>query len=319
MPEETTAGQPTSYAEFTALMDKPSEAAPVQETERAAETDGTVTDPEGSSAAASTENPEGAEETDEETEASLSQVQDPSVSKRIKKLLADRRKERTENQKLLRQIADLTTPKEKPQETTTPAPSAAKDWYADDDPKNPKPKQENFKTWEEFSDAAADWRAERTLQKREFERNQQQVQQEFTTARQQLDAEHAARLEKSPVKDKVMELVGPGKAKEKVFFPDPVADFIKSSEHGPEVFLKLLEDDAAYKAVVAIRHPQLQWRALQKIEATFSKPVAPEKKVTSAPKPPTVLGGRSTPAGAAKPEEAGSYNEFNRLMDRKAG
>ena len=313
MPDETSApAQPSSYTEFLAMTDKPVEAP--------AET-GTVEEPKESEVSAETsdESPSADEETVEESEPSDSQVQDPKVAQRIKKLLKERLEVRKENEKLLRQIAESAKLAGKPADraVTPDPPSAKKDWYADDDPKAPKPKQADFKNWEDFSDAAADWRAGRTLEKLKFEQQQAADQEIWTREVTALNTGYETRLKAAPERDEIVKLTASGTEGASLWFPNAVADYIKASENGPALFLKLLQDKAAHKAVTSSRHPALQWAAMQKLEASFKPAKVPAKTVTSAPKPVTVLGGRSTPTGASKPEDAKSKEEFNRLMDRR--
>lgn len=312
MAETVEAPQPTSFAEFNALMDKSSGATVEVEEKPTAE----AAAEEIPSAEAVTDSPETDEEIAEETEAS--EPQDPHVAKRIKKILAQRLETRKENQKLLRQIAELTAKPEKA-EPPAAAPAANKDWYADDNPAKPQPKQVDFTTFEAYMDARADWRADRTLEKLKFESAQTEQREAIGREAEEINTAYRERLKASPEATEIQDLVGEGKPKQKLWFPEAVADFIKSSDQGPAILLKLLKDEGLYKEVMASRHPMKQFRAMQKIEASFSKTANPVKLVTSAPKPPTILGGRSTPAGASKPEEARSKEEFNRLMDRKAG
>lgn len=150
-----------------------------------------------------------------------------------------------------------------------------------------KPSADQFEDHSEYVEALADWKVEQKLAERE------QRQQEQAKASTWAERAQAVKAE-LPDFDSVM-------ATSTAPMSAAMAEAIKDSDIGPKVAYHLAQhpEEAARLSSMS---PMAAAREIGKIEATLLTPKAePQKKVTSAPTPPTPIGsGRSTVGDPAK-------------------
>lgn len=150
------------------------------------------------------------------------------------------------------------------------------------------PRLEQFKTYDEFVDAKAAWKAEQIVAAKldEFQRNNLQT---FEQRNQQERAAHAAQQFDHALS--AVEKDGAAKFKD---FAEVVANGPKL---GPQVGTMVLQTEAPaeisyylaknpeHGIAIASMHPLAAMREIGKLEAQFTS-----KRVTSAPPPPTTVG-----------------------------
>ena len=185
----------------------------------------------------------------------------------------------------------------------------AKPINTSDEPKEPDPERDSFKTWDDF------WAAERQYRKDyaawEVRKDRAERESEIQEARQ---AEKTAAITKEwnikaaktmerhpefrmlvqesdahPIKTELLEQIS-----------DAASEFIASSEVGPDILFMYAEDSKKLAALHSMT-PAVQVREVKKMEDFILAESAPAKKLTKAPPPSTPVKGGN--AGVA-PDKA---------------
>jgi hypothetical protein len=275
--------------------------------------------------------------------AKQEQRRKPPAEDRVKELLAERRKDQYRIQEL---EAKLSKPPESPAsaaEKTEAKPAAAAQV-----PKTPKPKatdldangKAKYATWEEYEDARDEWTREtlREEVRAEHEKSVQKAEQD--KQQQQLADTWKGRVDEAIKKhDDFAEVAFDPKLQIPV--GSATDAFILDSELGAEVLYHFGKHPAELARITAIKSPLAQIRELMKLEIKLSgdtssetskssatsngekevkaEAKAPIPKITTAPKPPSEVGGRGTAPEdeIAAAVEAENFRTFKRLEDAR--
>lgn len=232
-----------------------------------------------------------------------------NFQKRINELTSARRTAESENAELRRQLAELAAP-----EKVTPAVEPAK---AEEAPN--KPKVEDFSTYEDFTEALADFKATQIVDKRIAQieaQNQQKAAEAEHTAR--VDA-YVARLDDARTRiPDFDEVVGTDDIK----ITAAMHEVLMDSEAGADLAYWLGKNPAE-AAKIAKLAPIQAARALGKVEASLSVEATPApetpkpKAVSAAPAPVRPVSTKSASAG--KDPETMNPAEYRRWRDNGGG
>lgn len=156
------------------------------------------------------------------------------------------------------------------------------------------PKQSDYRTYEEYLDARADWRAERRfnelVEKRTGEAN-----------RRSQEQNHAERMEEfhGALEEQAAAVEGYDEAADAVFndarFPisPPMAEFLMDAADHKALMVKWLADNRTEAARIYKLSPAAAAKELAKVDSRLG--TAPTPRATKAPPPPPSVGGRSAP------------------------
>lgn len=215
-----------------------------------------------------------------------------------------------ENHELAARLAALEKGDEKE------APAKASTDAANDDPK---PKSEDFDSFDEFTEAMTDWKIRQREQARAAEETAAKAKAEAENQRKAIGQSYVE--QEKAVKAKYADFDEVMEAAEEVEAPQYLLDLLLQA--GPEVAYHLAKDlDNA--ARIAKLGPTAAAREIGKIEATIvdssdkepTPKTQPTKKTTSAPKPARSLTGSSAqPKGIDDPNTP--YDEWEKARNRQ--
>jgi hypothetical protein len=155
----------------------------------------------------------------------------------------------------------------------------------------PKPRSDDYETYDEYEDALADWKVEKKwhqLQQKQILQTRQQLIQSWTTKAEAKYPDWKMVFHNSlPV-------------------TQTMADVLLESEIGVELGYHLGKNPLEAARIAALP-PHLQGRELGKLEAKIANAPPPQRNQTNAPTPTSPVGGRETPA--KNPEDM-SYEEY---------
>ena len=205
--------------------------------------------------------------------------------------------------------------------TRKPAEEKRSDSKPSEQPAQGKPKQEDFKTYDEYFEALAEWKAEQRIAQRDQQREAK-------------EAEARARAAEAEVAKSWKDRVAKTKAAHPDFdavFADADMDVtpvmqkaMLASEHGAEVAYHLAKHPEESERIAGLSNYEQALaigEIISSIKAAAAKSTqAPPKKTTSASKPPTELASKATPP-ADEAEAAladGDFARYRRIMNSRS-
>jgi hypothetical protein len=155
-----------------------------------------------------------------------------------------------------------------------------------------KPKVDDFETYEEFTEALAEWKIAQHQSKQTEAKQAREAEQQRKAVLDQWNSRADAVREKLPDYDEVLE------SADDVPLAGYLQEALLESEIGPELAYHLAKNRAELERLTKLS-PTSAVRELGKIEASLSKTTAPQpkKQISTAPKPVTPLSGGT--AGSA--------------------
>ncbi len=200
--------------------------------------------------------------------------QRPWYQKRIDEITAARREAERRADQLLAML-----------EQTTQAQRTPPQQQAEPQPIQGRPVLENFASYEEFSEALADWKVEQKF----AEREQRQKAETAAQAERRQHSEWMARVEavehRAPSIRDAIEAVGP-------MLSPVAASVIKTLDNGPDVLVYLHQNREAAERIASL-DPYIAAAELGRLAAGIQPPQP--RRVTQPPEPINTLGGGTSP------------------------
>jgi hypothetical protein len=227
--------------------------------------------------------PDGKFKAAEKTEDGTHEDDPPGVKKRIGKALRERREAQERAEAAERRLAELQQGRPPAKEEAAAKPAAAD---------KPKPKLEDFNTYEEFNEALVEWKVDQRESAREAKRQQDARQAAQATVLQAHQKRVEAAREKHADFDARLEAL-------KMPISQELHNAIVESELGPEVAYYCATNPEEAKRIAALS-PIRQVAEFGKLEALLTaeaKPAKPAEK-KPLPKPAAAVGGGASGASA---------------------
>jgi hypothetical protein len=173
-----------------------------------------------------------------------------------------------------------------------------------------KPKVDDFETYEEFTEALAEWKIAQHQSKQTEAKQTREAEQQRKAVLDQWNSRADAVREKLPDYDEVLE------SADDVPLPGYLQEALLESDIGPELAYHLAKNRTDLERLTKLT-PASAVRELGKIEASLAKATAPQQKkqISTAPKPVTPLsGGRAGSAPSIYDESLGDdFNAYERV------
>lgn len=245
-------------------------------------------------------------------EASTTQEKPPEqkvsgAEKRIKQLLG----------RIKELEGKLALPVETPKAEVITVPAAEKSQDASD----PEPTIDGFDTYEQFVKAQARWEARQEFKSQQEQAEKKQKAAEFVKQQEEAQKVFEKRVAEATKRHPDFKEVALSKEFLDVLPKGSFCDaFLLESDHGAEVMYHLASNPDDFARIISLA-PIAQARELFKIENQFasgSEP-SPAPKVTSAPKPPTVLAAKGMPPmdDAAAALSRGDFVAYRRAANAR--
>lgn len=227
----------------------------------------------------------------------------PDAEARIQQLLAENKALKEQAGTGVKPPADPPPADKKPAETAKP-----------DAPK--RPVEEDFATYGEFVEALTTFRAKELIAADRAEREKAAADAKTAEEAQAAQQKLSERFEAAKAAHPDFEEVAFSRTTP---ISEAMHEFLTDSEHAGELLYKLGENGSAEGIRIAALSPMAAARELVKLEAAIAGEPAPKApppvkpKTTSAPKPPTQLGGTNV-APADEADEALAAKDVTRYM-----
>jgi hypothetical protein len=218
--------------------------------------------------------------------------QRPWYQKRIDEITAARREAERRADQLLAMLEQTTQTQRTPQPQAEPQPAQGR------------PVLENFESYEEFSEALADWKVEQKF----AEREQRQQAETAAQAQKRQHDEWMSRVvsveQRSPEVRDAIEAIGP------TLLPE-TAGVLKALENGPDVLVHLYQHRDVAERIASL-DPYMAAVELGRLSAGIQPPQP--RRVTVPPKPINTLGGGASPT-PFDPSTIKDGDEYKRWRD----
>lgn len=253
------------------------------------------------------------EEPDEKPEPAEKRDDSDWQTKRIKKITAEKNEARREATELKRQLLEA-------QQGGKPQPVEEKP-KTEEVKASPKPVQENYSTWEEFSEALTDWKVEEKLRKIEAEKSAQAVKDAQAKAQSTAIDKWNESIEEAKERyDDFEDVVGKSS-----LIPNEVAVAITRMKNGtdvayylgkhPEVCKKLMKMGNEGDILSALTEVGGISRELMPTEEGEEEGEVVPKVTTRAKTPPRPVAGSSTRSSV--PVDELPYADYRKIRDKQ--